>query len=230
MEPQTNSQQSEVVVGDEKFTPDQLQEYVRLGKMAKEVEVKQNTKIDKVMGAWTRDTQEKKQYAERVKELEAQIQQQSQSRVQQHEGVTQDQVRAIRDQLHAVGALTEENVSKVIDKMVEERVSNMFAGRDLLSQSKKAIKQTQEAYGVEADLEELLTFMNDEGIKNPMSAIKLKYESDIEKAKERKFSESRGNGIFSSNSTRAKSPRYEIDYKDKDKVRKAISETLTGEV
>lgn len=222
-------------IDGQEYSSDELEQLVKLGRLAREVEEKQNTKLENLMPSFTRTTQELKELREELEDLrESSRREQPQTQTAQPQAqLTPEQKQQVISQLRELGVLTREEADNLIEEKARNIASNMFAGRDMLTSTERAIKQAQKSWGIETSTKDLLEYMNETGIQDPNIAIKLKYESDIDRVKEQKFKESRGPvlGSGSGSNTAARDPQYDMDFstqEGKQKANKAVEEILAG--
>lgn len=216
-----------IKVDDGEYTVDELKELVKQGKMAKEVETKHNTKLDRLMPEYTKATQQVKELQAKLEATESQIAQ-KQKDIKSDEDLTPEQKRAALKKLEELGGITVENLESKIDKLIESRVSNILAGRDLLADVKAASKWAKDEFGIEASSEDILTYMQENGFRDPKRALKDKFEEQIDKLKQQKWLSSKAPEFRTLSQQSQRKEPLSPDFKDKAKVRKMALEQLLG--
>ena len=169
-----------VKVGEKEYTQDELSRLVGLGETANELETKWNTKIDSVYPAYTKTTQE---LAELKKEKEEREGRELEERAKQNQ-LTPEEVKqvAIRE-ARELGLVTREDFATEVSKAV----ANAIAGKELLGDIQTVIDDASEKGQPKTEVNKLLDFMSQNGIKNPEKAYKLMFEAEIDAWKEQKL-------------------------------------------
>ncbi len=175
---QGETQETKIKVGDKEYTQDELNKYVGLGQTASELETKWNTKIDKLYPEFTKKTQQLAELETRAKEWEQKELTEAQTKVQQGQEVSpEERKRLVLQEAEQYGLVHAGNVGKFI--------SDYLAGRDLLGEIDSIIEDASENGKPVINKGDLLTYMDENGIKSPEAAYKLKFEKELDAWKEK---------------------------------------------
>jgi hypothetical protein len=169
-------EESKIKLGDREFTQDELSGLVGLGEKAKELEDKWNTKIDRLYPEYTKKTQQVSELESQFKALEEEKKRIEDERLQEKANSEdklspEDQQRLIKQELSKYGVITKDEVNNYI--------ANFMAGKELLSDIDNIIEDARDDGKPRVSREELLGYMEDNGIKNPTSAYKLMFEQEL---------------------------------------------------
>lgn len=216
-----------IKLDDGEYTPDELKELVKYGKLGKEVETKHNTKLDRLMPEYTKSTQKVKELEETIAQIRGELE--STKRKPDTEGeLTPEQKAAAIKQAEELGIITEKNADKMLNKLVDERVNSILAGRDLLGEVKQAAKWAKDEYGIEASSEDILTYMQENGFRDPKKALKDRFEEQIDKAKQTKWLDSKAPEFRTLSQHSVKKEPLSPDFKDRKKVREMAMQQIMG--
>ena len=161
-----------VKVGDKEFSQDELTGLVGLGQKAKELEDKWNTKIDRLYPEYTKKTQKLTEYEARIQGYEAEKQKREQESLSSKSELNpEEQSKLIKQELGKYGVVTKEDVNNYI--------ANFMAGKELIENINDLIDEAKTDGKPTTTKEELLTYMDENGIKNPQSAYKLMFEPEL---------------------------------------------------
>lgn len=167
-----------VKVGDAEYTQDELSRYVGLGKQGAELEERWNTKFDRLMPEYTKATQELKTYKEKLAELEAERSKQPSTPDAEQ---SKEALRILKEEFGVVTKGDLEDYYKT--RREEERTQaeqDAFA-KELSSKVTTLQKDIDGADGRPAFKPvEVLEFMKEEGIKDPMKAYKVLHEDALD--------------------------------------------------
>ena len=187
-------------LGDKEYNQDELSELVGLGNIAKELETKWNTKIDRVYPDYTKATQALSDERRKREEAEEKLTQFNQSSQTSTGELTAEQKAEARRQLENLGYGETQFRNIVREEMEANR---------LLTDVQLIVDNAKENDNIATTPEQLLKFMADEGVKNPSKAYKLMYEEELDKVREQKLANLKPQGMFTTTSSQAgaKSPR-----------------------
>jgi hypothetical protein len=174
-----------IKLGDVEYTQDELNDLVGLGKIAREAEEKYNIKVEGMWPKFQQTINENVKFREQIEES-SKAHEQEQIIKKANEGAElseEEQLKLAADKLRSMGFYTGEDVAK--------EFANLMAGRELLSDVNKLINEQSEAGNPKTSAEDLLAYMQENGIKNPQSAYKLKFEAELDAIRERKLGESK---------------------------------------
>lgn len=194
-EPQEEKQvetPEKIKIGEEEFDPSELEELVGKGKFAKDVEEKYNTKLDKVWPEYTKATQELKALREEKESWSRQQEQQVLNKPQDQ--LTKEElIQQARLQARELGLLTVDDVDTKVNAYVEQREK----AREILDNCSKLEGEFDGKDGrPKFETEDMLEFMRDEGIKDPLKAYKLKFEDQLDQWKEQQLAGAKKKGIY----------------------------------
>ncbi len=175
-------------VGDKEYTQEELSQLVGLGEIAREAETKFNTKIDRVWPEYTKSNQE-------VKRLQAELEEARKPKAPEMPLNDQQAIKEAREAAKKIGIVTSEDFDNYMDQSFRKFYLREQEARDLLS----GMKEMEGKYnGLDGrpkfDTDNILAFMDQNGIRNPEAAYKLMHESEIDKWKEEQLSKAKGKG------------------------------------
>jgi len=170
-----------IKLGEEEYTQEDLNSLVGLGKIAKEAEEKYNVKIE---GIWPKFQQTINENVDFRKQREQEEKAKEEDTLTQKASTDQDlteeeQLKLASLKLKELGFVSREDVMG--------EVNNIIAGKQLLSEVDNLVKTQAEAGNPKTSSEELLSYMEANGIKNPVAAYKLKFEDELDQIKEKKI-------------------------------------------
>ena len=171
---------SKVKVGEKEYSQEELSQLVGLGETAREIETKQNTKLDRVFPEFTKSRQE-------VKELRDELDEFRKTQERLKVAVTGEEERpdpeALKaqaiEQAKALGLLTADEARQIAR---EERQAER-----ILEEIETLNSEAEETGKPKVDGKDLLEYMQQEGLRSPSVAYKLKYESELETWKQNKL-------------------------------------------
>jgi len=213
-----------IKLGEEEFDPSELQEIVNKGKWAREVEEKQNTKLDKLMPEYTKATQRLKEYEEKEKTWQA-AEDKKLSETPQEQLSEEDVARQAKMQAKKLGLVTVDD----IDSYVEKKINATQQANELLDDCRKQEKELDGSDGrPKFDIEEVLKHMQETGIKDPYKAYKDKYEDQIDKWKEDQLGKAKRKGIYSETGSGGNHEPTPVKL-TKDNLQDALTEALNSQ-
>lgn len=180
-----------VKIGDQEFTQEEAAELLNKGRLAKEIEEKQNTDLSKVYPEYTKSRQE-------LKEMESIKEEWQQLKKEKEEAATKaSQV----DQTEDSGAVNPQQIKKVLQEAGFVTTDNFFDMAARYNSAQRMIDQGKEIeskgnpFG-EKELpkfksQEIFDYMSETGIKDPVTAYKVKYEEEIDEWRNKKLGESK---------------------------------------
>lgn len=170
-----------IKLGENEFTQDELTELVGLGRIAKEAEEKYNVKVDGIWPKFQQTINEKIELEKKFEEdKKAKETQELQSKASNQEDLSEEeQLKLASLKLKELGFVSKDDVVKEVDAIL--------AGKQLLSEVETLVSKQAEDGNPKTTSEELLTYMQENGIKNPQVAYKLKFESELDEIKSKKL-------------------------------------------
>lgn len=184
---------SKIKVGEVEYDQSELESLVGLGKLGREMEEKWNTKIDKVYPEYTKSQNDKKALEQKLAEIE------SRAKTSIEPGESQgDTLKEAQEAARKLGIV------------LKDDFKDSF--RDYYLQERAAEKLIETGQGYEKEIDgkdgrpafktqEILEYMAEEGIKDPMKAYKFKYEKELDSWKETELGKSRKPGLATDDST-----------------------------
>jgi hypothetical protein len=212
-----------IKIGDEEFDPTDLQEIVNKGKWAREVEEKQNTKLDKLMPEFTKATQRVKELEEKEKAWND-TQEKKLLNTPATELSEEEQAIQAKIQARKLGLLTVDDVNDYVTKRMEA----VQQANELLDNCRKYEKEVNGEDGrPKFDIEEVLEHMKETGIKDPIKAYKDKYEDQLEKWKEDQLNKAKKSGLYTETGSSGNHEPTPIKI-DKNNLQDALTEALNS--
>ena len=205
-ETQTEEVPEKIKIGDDEFTLDEAKDLLSKGKFAKEIEEKQNIKLDKV---WPGHQELSNKVRDYEKEIENLKQAKTATKVESGADLTEDEQRAqVRQELKKYGAVLDEDVDPLVDRKLEARA--------IREDTQTVVETYAEKYGITTDEETLLNHMVETGIRNPEKAAKDLYEDKIDAWKEKQIASVKKPGMVTDDTSSAgtKQPKVEPVTKD----------------
>lgn len=184
---------TKIKVGDQEFSEDELSALVEKGRLAKDIEEKQNTDLSKVYPEYTRKSQQLKEYEEelaQLRELKKSVEEREieEKANKDSKSLTPDEVRQMAAKQ---GYITQENVNTYIQNyMAAQRILDQV--KDL--EAKRNPFEAEELPRVES--QEMLRWMDENNITDPVKAYKIRFESEIDAWKEKKIAQGKPKGMY----------------------------------
>lgn len=193
LDPQEDKVVEKIKIGEEEFDPDELRGIIDKGRWAREVEEKQNTKLDKLMPEYTKATQRLKDYEEKEK-LWKEAEDKKLRETPQTELSEEQLAQQAKLQAKKLGLITTDD----IDSYIERKINATQQANELLDECKTREKEINGEDGrPKFEIEEVLKHMQETGIKDPYRAYKDKYEEQLDRWKEDQLHKAKKPGIYS---------------------------------
>lgn len=224
----TEGQDLPITVGDEQFTPDELKGLVADGKFKREVESKQNTKLDKVFGEYTKLTQDKGAWeAERQDYLRIKGEIENANKPQPE--FDEATIQKAQQEARKLGLFTKTEVEQYVSDNFPKFYSQQRAADKLLDSMEGLEKEIDGSDGrPKFVLDDVLGHIRETGIKDPLKAYKDKYETELDTWKERKLSGAKREGIYSESGSSAGGKTPPPVKVTRDNIGKLVREALNG--
>jgi hypothetical protein len=174
-----------IKIGENEYDTKELESFIEKGKKVDEYTKKYNTDFDKAWTLYGKTTQENKSLKEELETLRQTV-------IQPQSGdLTVEQIQQAKAQLEKIlGGRV------VIDKELDERISQREAGKELLTECKGYEKDIDGSDGrPKFDTTDLLQYMQETGVRKPMQAYKLKYESELDAWKQSELNKEKGTNL-----------------------------------
>jgi hypothetical protein len=186
-----------IKIGETEYTTSELESLIADGQFKRDIESKQNTKIDKVFGEYTKLTQDKSNWeAERSEYLRLKEEKENANKPQQD--FDEATIQAAQNEARKLGLYTKTEVEQYFNETFPKQYAQQRAADKLLEGMEGLEKEITGSDGrPKFVLDEILQHMRDTGIKDPNRAYKDKYETELDSWKEKKLSGAKREGIFS---------------------------------
>lgn len=192
-----------IKVGDTEYKVEELEGLIADGKFKRDVEIKQNTKLDKVFGEYTKLTQDKGSWeAERADYLRLKDEKEKASQpAPQFDEAT---IAKAQDEARKLGLYTKKEVEQYVSDNFPKFYSQQRAADKLLEGMESMEKEIDGKDGRPVFvLNDVLNHIKETGIRDPLKAYKDLHETELDTWKEKKLSGSKREGLFSDSSSTA---------------------------
>lgn len=199
-----SGEQAKIKLGEVEYTTEELEGLVKDGQFKREIEEKQNTKIDRVLPEYTKLTQDRKAWETERQELE---QLRAEKTVAQSKGsdtLDEATIAAARAEARKIGIFTKDDIEAYVNENFPKFYQNQRAGEKLLEGAEKLEAELDGKDGrPKFEIEDILTHMRDTGIRDPYKAYKDKYETELDSWKEKQLRANRREGLLSDSASSA---------------------------
>jgi hypothetical protein len=211
-----------IKIGEKEYSQDDLNILVGLGETAAELEDKWNTKIDKLYPEYTKKTQELSEYKRRAEEIEAAKEAEVQKKSQEGGQLSpEEQSKLIKQELKKYGVVTNEDVYQFM--------ANFDAAKELNQNINSILDEAKEVGKPKTTREELLAYMDENGIKNPTAAYKLMFEDELKDWERKQVDTLRKPGLETDSSSVAGSKAPNPVKVTKDNITDLLKQALSEE-
>lgn len=193
----TQEAPSTIKVGDREFSQDELNKLVGLGQIASELETKWNTPIENLNSAFTKTSTELKQIRE--EQEKAKLLETTTKANAGGELTPEEQERMVKQELSKYGVLTKDEVNTYVEQVISQRE----AGKTLLNETERVVASAESEGKPKISVEDLLTHMQETGIKSPEKAYKDKFEAELDQLKQEKIKNMKPEGLYTTNTSTA---------------------------
>jgi hypothetical protein len=176
----SNVTETKIKVGETEYSQEELDKYIGFGKQAEELESRWNTKLDSLMPSYTKTTQELKAEREEKERLVAELEA-TRARIPVKEDDPETLRKQAIEEAKNLGLVTRDD----FDKYYQER----RAGEKLLEETTAFVEKTNSEGKPKTDVESLLQYMVDNGIKKPSVAYKDMFEVEYDEWKEKQIAQ-----------------------------------------
>ena len=195
-----------IKIGDDEFTLDEAKDLLSKGKFAKEIEEKQNIKLDKVWPGHQELSNKVRDYEKEIENLK-----QAKTATKVEEGVElsrEEQIAQAKKEARELGITLDEDFDAKVDRKLE--------AIKIREDTQAVVETYAEKYGITTDEETLLNHMVETGIRNPEKAAKDLYEDKIDAWKEKQIASVKKPGMVTDDTSSAgtKEPKAEPVTKD----------------
>jgi hypothetical protein len=157
-----------IKAGGAEYTQDELDKLVDLGKVGLEAEEKYDRSIKTMYPDYQRTLRENERLQKQLDETESKI-----------KSFTLPGAELTEEQMAEQAVVQARKLGLVTQDDVNIQVARALEAKEIIDEVKGIVKQTSTDGKPQTSVEELLRYMNDEGIKNPESAYKLMKESEL---------------------------------------------------
>ncbi len=172
-------------IGDGEYSQEELAKLVELGKIGQEAEEKYQTKIDKVWPNLQKTINEKKELQERLDAIENEaVNKKAETGA---ELSPEELAKQARIEAKKLGIATVDDFAEFY------RVQR--AGEKLLDATSSIVKEARELGKPQVSEEELLSFMQERGFKDPQDAYDIMFKDQLKKWETDKLSEVKPSGM-----------------------------------
>lgn len=208
----------------ETYTQDQLNELVKIGKMGKEADEKYNTSIDKIWPDYTKKSQ-------RLKELENEIET-IKSNTANRPALPENEEQAIkeaRDAARKLGLVTDDQFEQLLQNSFRKYFVQEMAAKEMIDTGRQLEKEYNGSDGrPKFKLEEMLSWMDENGVTDLNTAYKIRYEKELDAWKEQQIGKNKKGGIVTETASSAGNKKPEEVKVNKGNLRDLLRESLEG--
>ena len=183
-----------VKVGEKEYSQDELSQLVGLGESAREYETKWNRKIGDFYPDYTQKSQKLAEYERQLDERVKQDEEKRRIELEEKKpkDLTPGEVRELaQQQARELGIVTRDEFSTEVNKAV----ANALSARQLLEDINAVVGEAEEKGQPKTTSEDVLKYMDENGVKSPEKAYKLMFEKEIDLWKEEKLKGIRPSGM-----------------------------------
>lgn len=180
-----------IKVGEVEYTLEELSGLVQDGQFKREIEEKQNTKLDKVFGEYTKLTQAQKDWAAKEADYEKKLAEATKPAVDADKAgeLTPEIIAQAKAEAKKIGLLSEEDVKEYFDKKFPEMYSQQRAYDKIIDTANDYAKEIDGNDGRPAFVvEDVFGHMKETGIRDPYKAYKDLHEEKLDEWKAKQLS------------------------------------------
>lgn len=164
---------SKTKVGEKEYSQEEMTTLIGLGEKYQEIESKTNTKLDRVFPEYTKSRQELKELRDELSEFKKTQERLKYAVTGENEAPDPEALKAQAiQQAKGLGLVDAEEVRRIARE--ERQAERILEEIDVLN------SEATETGKPKVDTRELLGYMEQEGLRSPSVAYKLKYENEIE--------------------------------------------------
>lgn len=224
-EPKMDDQVQTVQINGKEYNQDELQQLVGLGELGREMETKWNTKIDSVLPAYTKATQE---LAELRKEKNSWLEQQ----------IPKPEPKAPQNDEERQALELQQAKSLLKNKMgviTNDEFEGEFRKRYVVERQAEKLNESLQDLAVKIDgtdgrpkfnAQEILDYMSRSNIPDPNIAYKLRYEKELDSWKEQQFQSVKRPGLYTETTSTPGAKQPPAVKPTKDNLIDLIKETM----
>ena len=214
---QEPTEPEKIKLGEKEYTTEELDKLVGLGEQAVELESKWDTKLDRLMPEYSKSRAELKGLKEQA---EAQAKETIEKKEAQGEEITDEQrAEIVKNEAKKYGLLTKEDF--------ESEYANRRAGEKLLDATEGIINKAVSEGKPKTNVEELLTYMSETGIRDPQTAYEVMYKKELLEIERKALAELKPSGLYTESVSTAGSKEPQPTVVTKDNLGPLLEEVLS---
>ena len=211
-----------VKVDGSEYTQDELKKLVGLGKIGLEAEEKFKTPIDKVWPNYQRVINENQEFKRQAEEAK---QQEVQNKINQGQQLSNEELKEqAKKQARELGLMDD----TTFESRFREEFAKNQAVANLLGDTANAVEKFKNDYNIEAKIDDVLQYMDDNGFKNPDKAMKIMFEDRVDQVKEQRLKGIKPQGMTTTTASQAGGKQPEPMKLTKDNLDAALHEFVQG--
>lgn len=188
-----------IKVGEEEYTPEELSNYIKLGKIGRDLEEQWNTKIDKVYPEYTKATTKLKEYEEKFARQEAE-----KNALPPETEMSNAQVR---QKAREVGIVTKDDINDFISEAVKQQLEEDKRTQSILRQADKFEREIDGSDGrPKFETEQVLKYMAETGVVDMKVAYELVNRDSLDSWRLSQLEKNKPRGMMTQPSGGQKSP------------------------
>lgn len=210
-----------IKLGDKEYTQDELSQLVGVAQKVTDLENQYNTKLDKVWPAYGQSQNELKSVKEQMERL--------QNAANGNPDMDPESVKQALDQARKIGLVTKEDIS--------EAMKQNF--REFYKAERETDRLVGDLEGLEKELDgtdgrpkfekiAVLEYMRENGLKNPMTAYKVMYESQLDSWKTQELTKAKGQGMYTTTQSNTGNKVPNETPTTRDNLNQRVAEALEG--
>jgi hypothetical protein len=220
--------EAKVKIGEVEYTMDELSGLVADGQFKRDIEARQNTKIDRVLPEYTKLTQERSTW-EQERDEYLRLKQERENANRTPDQYTPEQIEQARKEAKILGLFTKEDVEDYINTNFPKYYVQQREADKMLEKMEKFQSEIDGSDGrPKFNMDEVLEHIKVTGIKDPLKAYKDKYEVELDKWKEGKLLGSKREGLRTESGSAAGGKTPPEIRPNRDNLGKLMAEALRG--
>lgn len=228
-DPKENMEDNQAVekikIGEEEFTPEEAQEFIKLGKLGREMEEKWNTKIDRIYPEFSKSQNELKE----LREAEATRLATPPTPVTNPEDVLDDEtIQKARKEARKIGIVTEDAFDEFLGSKFRDYFVRARFEEKLIDRMDGLGKELNGEDGrPRFDQERVVEFMRNNGVSDPEVAYKIMNEKELDTWKANQLQAQKREGLYTENSSTAGGKQPAAVKPTADNLSELVAEALT---
>lgn len=217
-----------IKIGEVEYTPQELEGLIADGQFKRDVETKQNTKLDKVFGEYTKLTQDQKSWeAEKADYLK--LKEEKENANKPTPEFDEATIAKAQEEARKLGLFSKTDVEQYVNENFPKFYSQQRQADKLLESMEGLEKEITGEDGRPAfKLDDVLQHIRETGIKDPLKAYKDKYETELDTWKEKKLSGSKREGLVTESGSTAGGKTPPEVRPTRENIGRLVREALNG--